>query len=132
MATCEIHVIAILGPEGGQGLGVATLKGITVHRLTISLAFVGYRLHQSARAPGRRSVGPDHATKTYMAGAGVDHLRMPSGRTVAPAVVRRTEIRAALDHLARNTAAGLCRVIAESLKAALRVARHAARPLGSR
>src|SRR6516162_902525 len=75
---------------------------------------------------------PDYATKSYMAGASVDHLRMPRRRTVPSAVVRRTEIRATLDHLARDTDTGLRRVVAEGLQAALGIARHAARPLGFR
>src|SRR6516162_2662072 len=77
---------------------------------------------------------PDYATKSYMAGASVDHLRMPGRRTVPSAVVRRTEIRAALDHLARDTDAGLRRVVAEGLQAAFDRAAGAFRmaPAGAR
>ena len=38
---------------------------------------------------------------------GVDHLRLARRRAVAEAVVRRAEVRAALDHLARDVLAGL-------------------------
>src|SRR5271165_1472594 len=73
-----------------------------------------------------------HTTKSDMTGAGVDHLRMPRRRTVAPAVVGRAEIGAAFDNLARDTDAGLRRVVAQGLQTALRIARHAARALGLR
>jgi len=78
-----------------------------VHCLIIPSHCGGDGLNQSARVPGRRSVGPDYATKSYMAGASVDHLRTSRRRTVAPAVIRGAEMRATLDHLARDAGAGL-------------------------
>jgi len=54
-----------------------------------------------------------HATKADVAGPAVDHLRMPRRRAVAPAVVRRAEMGAALDYLARDPDLGLRRVVTQ-------------------
>ena len=45
---------------------------------------------------------PDDAAKADVAGRGVDRLALPRRRPVAEAVVGRAEMRAALDHLARE------------------------------
>src|SRR4029079_14827641 len=47
-----------------------------------------------------------------MAGRGVDILGVARRGAVTPAVVRRTKVRAALEHLARDAGAGLERIIA--------------------
>src|SRR6267154_5325170 len=49
----------------------------------------------------------DHTPKPEMAGGCIDRLGVARGGTVAPAVVRRTEMRAALDHLAGDLDIGL-------------------------
>ena len=51
-----------------------------------------------------------------MAGGGVDGLREARRRTIAPAIVRRAEVRAALQHLARNPDLRLARVVALLLR----------------
>src|SRR5215470_6524627 len=61
-----------------------------------------------------------------MARRGVDRLGVPRGRAVAAAVVWRTEMRAALQHLARDPDLGLARVITLRLVPAARVQRDAA------
>jgi hypothetical protein len=60
----------------------------------------------------------------------VNRLRIARRGPVAPAVIGRAEIRAALDHLSRNTRAGLGRIAAQCLGDTTRVARRAARPVG--
>ena len=61
-----------------------------------------------------------------MAGRGVDVLGMARRRAVAPAVVRRTEVRAALEHLARDAGARLARIVAALGPGAARVRGDAA------
>src|SRR5690349_25165527 len=61
-----------------------------------------------------------------MAGGGVDRLGMARRRAVAPAVVRRAEMGAALQHLARNPDGRLAGIIALRLRPAARILRHAA------
>ena len=61
-----------------------------------------------------------------MAGRGVDILGMARRRAVAPAVVRRTEVRAALEHLARDAGPRLARIVAALGPGAARVRGHAA------
>src|SRR6476646_4363772 len=56
----------------------------------------------------------------------VDHLRLASGGAVAEAVVRRAEVRAALDHLARDVLSGLAGVEALLGRRDPRVRRDAA------
>src|SRR5215469_2626773 len=68
----------------------------------------------------------DNAAKADMAGRGVDRVCVPRRRAVAPAVIRRAQMRAALQHLARNRNVGLARVVACFPVAALRVLRDAA------
>src|SRR4030095_10382929 len=52
-----------------------------------------------------------HAPKSDVTHAGVDHLRLPRRRSVAQAVVRRAQMGAALDHLARNAKLRLGRIV---------------------
>ena len=61
-----------------------------------------------------------------MAGRGIDRLGMARRRPVAAAVVRRAEMRAALEHLARNFDVGLAGIVARVLAAAARIFRNAA------
>src|SRR5947209_8563738 len=70
---------------------------------------------------------PDDATEADMAHARVDGLRMARRRTVAPAVVGRAEVGAALDHLARNAAYRIPRVETAGLCAIARIGGNAAR-----
>src|SRR5437764_8702245 len=48
---------------------------------------------------------PDHAAEADVRGRGVDGLALPGCRSVAEAVVRRAQVGAALDHLAREALA---------------------------
>src|SRR5215475_11131485 len=61
-----------------------------------------------------------------MAHAGVDRLRVAGGRAVAPAVVRRAEMRAAFDNLPWNPYPRIAIVVALAFSAATRVLRNAA------
>src|SRR5215204_6343929 len=61
-----------------------------------------------------------------MAGRSVDRLGMTRRRAVAAAVIRRAEMRAALQDLARYQNLGLARVVARVRRAAARVRRDAA------
>ena len=61
-----------------------------------------------------------------MAGRGVDRLGMARRGAIAPAIVGRAEMRAALQHLARDAHGGLARVVARFQRAAARILRHAA------
>src|SRR5271166_1794819 len=73
-----------------------------------------------------RSRLTNDATETHMARRGVDRLRMTRGRTVAAAVIRRAQVRAALEHLSRNHDCGLAGVVARVLTTAERIDRDAA------
>src|SRR5215469_6928207 len=61
-----------------------------------------------------------------MAGRGVYWFGVPRGRAIAAAVVRRAQMRAAFQHLARDPDVGLARIVARGLKAAARILRNAA------
>ena len=61
-----------------------------------------------------------------MAGGRVDLLRVTRSRPVAPAVVRRAQVRAAFDDLAGNLDVGGRRVVAALLASAARILRNAA------
>src|SRR5215510_11051761 len=62
-----------------------------------------------------------------MAGGGIDRLGMARGRAVAAAIVGRAQVRATLEHLARNPDLRLAGVVARGLWSAARVLRNAAR-----
>ena len=72
-------------------------------------------VERSLRA-ARRSAAHD-AAEPEVAGRGVDRLRKARGRPVAAAVVGRAQVRAALDHLARNADRRLPRIVAVVLAA---------------
>src|ERR1700732_1573918 len=57
----------------------------------------------------------------------VDRLRMARGRAIAAAVIRRAQMRAAFDDLARNLDLRLAGVVAPILAPAARILRNAAR-----
>ena len=80
--------------------------------------------HQVA-APSR-SEGADDAAEPEVRHRGVDHLRLARRRPVAQAVVGRAEVRAALDHPARDALAGLTGVVALVGRGDARVRRDAA------
>src|SRR5690242_17305932 len=61
-----------------------------------------------------------------MARRGVDRLGVPRGRSIAAAIIRRAEMRAALQDLARNLDRRLARIVAGVLAPAARVLRDAA------
>src|SRR6476659_43413 len=68
----------------------------------------------------------DHATKSDVAGGGIDRLRMPGCRPVAAAIVRRAQVRAAFEDFARDLDGGLARIEAVLLAPAARVLGDAA------
>ena len=61
-----------------------------------------------------------------MARRGVHRLRVTRGRAIAAAVIRRTKVRAALEHLTRNLDFGLAGIVAHVLTTAPRIDRDAA------
>src|SRR5687768_9475095 len=62
--------------------------------------------------PSSRASCPQHAAKSDMAHAGVDHLWLARGRPVTQAVVGGTQVRAALNYFARNMELRLTCIIA--------------------
>src|SRR5262249_58966759 len=74
------------------------------------------------------SHAPD-AAEAEMASRGVDRLGVARGGPVAAAIIRRTEMRAALYDLARDFDPRLAGIVAFLLARAARVDRQAARPL---
>src|SRR5690349_23126995 len=70
------------------------------------------------------------AAETHMARRGVHRLGMTRGRAVTAAVIRRTQVRAALQHLTRNLDFGLAGVVARVLTTAPRILRDAAGRVG--
>ena len=54
-------------------------------------------------------LAPHDAAKSEMTGRGIDRLGVPRRRPVTAAIVRRAQMRAALDHLARDFDVGLTR-----------------------
>src|SRR5882757_8238498 len=69
---------------------------------------------------------PPHAAKPEMARRGIDRFRVPRRRAVAAAIVRRAQMRAALDHLARNPDIRLTGIVAAVFTAPSRIFRNAA------
>jgi hypothetical protein len=59
-----------------------------------------------------------YAAEPDMAGRGIDRLGVPRGRAVSAAIVRRAEVRAALEDRERNLDVGEARVVACVLTAA--------------
>src|SRR5215216_249632 len=68
-----------------------------------------------------------NAAKADMARGRVDRLSMARRRTVATAIVWRTQMRAAFEHLAWNSDVGLARVVARCLGSTAWIFRNAAR-----
>src|SRR5882672_9564845 len=62
-----------------------------------------------------------------MASRGVDRLGMARSRTIAAAIVRGAQVRAAFKHLAWNLDIRLTRVVARGLGSAARIFRNATR-----
>src|SRR5215218_9496219 len=69
---------------------------------------------------------PDDAAEADVARRRIHRLRMARGGAVAAAVARRAQVRAALDHLARDPDLRLARVVATGLAPTARVLRDAA------
>src|SRR5215475_10704924 len=59
-----------------------------------------------------RAACPQHAAKSDMAHAGVDHLRLARRRPVTQAIIGGAQVRAALDHFAWNAELRLTRIVA--------------------
>src|SRR5262245_39337296 len=72
------------------------------------------------------SLASHHAAKANVAGRCVHGLGVACSRPVAPAVVWRAQMRAALDHLAWNSDVGLARIVARSLGPSAGIFRNAA------
>src|SRR5436309_9866066 len=72
----------------------------------------------------------DDAPETDMACRGVDRLGMARGGTIAAAIVRCAQMRAAFKHFAWNFDVWLTRVVARGLGPAARIRRNAARLRG--
>src|SRR5262249_36588253 len=62
-----------------------------------------------------------------MACRGIDRFCMARSRTIAATIIRRAEMRAPLQHLARNPDQGQAGIVALVLAGAARILRHAAR-----
>jgi hypothetical protein len=111
-----------LEQEGlAQALGVQSWQG-----QTSACQFCG--TFPLSRPPLVVSYHSKHAAEPDMAGCRVVRLRIASRRTVEPAVVRRAQVRAALNHLARDAWPGLSGIVALHLGGAVRIARCAAWP----
>src|SRR6185295_9901134 len=81
--------------------------------------------------PSRRELlllrlGTHDAAKAHVTGRGVDRLGEPGGGPVAAAVVRRAEVRAALEYFARNPNGGIGRIEAGFRPAGSRIVGNAA------
>src|SRR5580693_1371845 len=74
-----------------------------------------------------RGFGPLHATESDVARGGIDRLGMTRRGTVAAAIIRRAEVRAALQHLARNPDVRQTGIVTGLFAAAARVLGNAAR-----
>src|SRR6266568_9661441 len=70
---------------------------------------------------------PPHAAKSEMACGCIDRFGMPRCRSIAAAIVRRAQMRAALDHLAGDRHVGLAGIVATLLAPPARVLGNAAR-----
>src|SRR5437762_4492772 len=82
--------------------------------------------HSSSCAQSSSFPISDHTPKPDMASGCVDRLGVPRGGTVTAAVVRRAQMRAALDDLAGNLDVRLAGIVTRCLRAAARVFRDAA------
>src|SRR5262245_17671721 len=80
----------------------------------------------SSSTSSLRAQGPDDAAEADMAGRRVNRLGEARGRPVAPAVVRRAQMRSAFQHLARNPDRRLAGVVAVLGARAPWIARDAA------
>src|SRR5262245_14198365 len=70
---------------------------------------------------------PEDAAESDMAGGSVDRLGVTRRRPIAPAVIRRAQMRATLQYPARNSDVGLARVIAVLFAPTARIFGNAAR-----
>src|SRR5258705_11059792 len=93
-----------------------------VSGISLSMLLVIYLLSLDRRAGGFSL----DAAESEAAGGGIFRLGVARRRTIAAAIVRRAQVRTALDHLAWNPDVGLTRVVAAILAAAARVLRNAA------
>src|SRR6478735_11801537 len=82
---------------------------------------------EGAPMGSRRGAPPDDAPESDMAGRSIDRLGMTRRRPISTAVIRCAQMRAALEHLARNPDLRITRVVARRLGSAARVFRNAAR-----
>src|SRR6266436_4187657 len=93
-----------------------------VSGISLSMQLVIYLLSLDRRSGGFSL----DAAKSEMAGRGIYRLGVARRRTIAAAIVRRAQMRTALDHLAWNPDVGLTRVVAAILAAAARILWNAA------
>ena len=117
-------------------LPILTIAAWTLHHLQGPAQWQHAREHRYAKLGSGNAWRKDHrslvpfsldATETEMAGRGVCRLGVARRRTIAPAIARRAEERAALDHLARDLDIGLARIVAVLLARPARILGHATR-----
>src|SRR6266851_10226252 len=75
------------------------------------------------RLPSVTTSAFDDAAEADMAGRGIDRLGVARCGAIAPAIVGRAKVRAALQHLAWNAHGGLARIVARLDGRAARVLR---------
>src|SRR5215469_6731576 len=78
-------------------------------------------------ASSSATLAPDDAAKADVAGGGIDRLGVARSRPVAATVVRRAQVGAALQYLARNADVGLAGIVAAFLGRPTRILGRAAR-----
>ena len=88
-----------------------------------SIAQCAHDGHRSLSGPGR----PDDAPESQVTRRRIDRLGKPGRGPIAAAVVRRAQVRAPFDHLARDLDVRLARIVAFLRRATPRVAWNAAR-----
>src|SRR4029078_7758390 len=76
---------------------------------------------------GILSLRPDYAAEPKVAGGGVDGFREPGRGSIPAAIIRRAQLRPALDDLARNADGGIAWIVAGLGFRTERVSRDAAR-----
>src|SRR5207248_6027976 len=94
-------------------------------RHELQCAYSAIAARESCRC-SRRDPSFD-APKADMACGRIDRLRMTRCRSIAAAIVGSAEMRATLEHLARNPAPRITGIVARCLRPAARIFRNAAR-----
>src|SRR6478672_3894564 len=92
LLTAKVRVAILASSEKKDSIGISSSQGN------------GRPLPVEPLSVGRRTfcLGPHYAAKPNMTCRGVDVLALPGCRAVAKAKIRGAEVRATLDHLARD------------------------------